>query len=419
MKNKKILLIYFIFGFIWVYLTDYLVGLYIPLDWLLVVQKIKGTIYVLITGIIIYFALIKMDELNNSKEQEEKLTTLINSMVDFVCFKDGEGCWIEANNFGLRLFQLEDVDYRGKKDSELAECTEFYREALLFCARSDEETWKNGEITRFEKNIPLPDGTEKNFDTIKVPLFNENGTRKGLVVIGRDITDRRIAEEQVRRSEKLSIAGELAASVGHEIRNPLTSIKGFVQLLEEKDQGNKLYYEIMSKELNRIDHIVGELLLLAKPQKIYFSKNDLSIIVSDIVSLLEPQANMNNVSIHFEAKQAVIIDCEENLLKQLFINIIKNAIEAYSEKGTVWVEITKVSSESVLVTVVDKGSGISEEFLTRLGEPFYSSKEKGTGLGLTVSHKIVERHNGTIRYSSQERTGTKVEIELPVKNSIK
>jgi PAS domain S-box-containing protein len=414
LKNKKILLIYILLGVIWIYLTDYLVGLYIPMDWLLVVQKIKGTFYVLITGFIIYFALIKVDELNNTKEQEEKLTTLINSMVDFVCFKDGEGRWIEANNFGLKLFQLEDVEYRGKKDSELAEYTKFYREGLLYCERSDEETWKNREITRFEKNIPMPDGTEKNFDTIKVPLFNGDGTRKGLVVIGRDITDRRIAEEQVRRSEKLSIVGELAASVGHEIRNPLTSIKGFVQLLEEKDQENKYYYEIMSKELNRIDHIVGELLLLAKPQKIYFSENDLSVIVSDIVSLLEPQANMTNVSIHFESKQAVMIDCEENLLKQLFINIIKNAIEASREKGTVSVEITK-NSDTVLVTIEDKGSGISEEFLTRLGEPFYSSKEKGTGLGLTVSHKIVERHNGAIRFTSQEGMGTKVEIELPVK----
>ncbi|MCT8139341.1 PAS domain S-box protein [Anaerobacillus sp. CMMVII] len=352
--------------------------------------------------------------MNSSKEQEEKLTTLINSMVDFVNFKDGEGRWIKANDFGLKLFQLENVDYHGKKDSELARYTDFYREALLHCESSDEQTWQNGKITRCEEEIPIPDGSTKYFDTIKVPLFNEDGTRKALVVIGRDITDKKIAEEQVRRSEKLSIVGELAASVGHEIRNPLTSIKGFLQLLKEQNKENNTYYDIMCKELNRIDHIVGELLLLAKPQKVFFSKNDLNIIVSDIVSLLEPQANMNNIRIRFEQKENVMIECEENLLKQLFINLIKNAIEASNEKGNVWVNINKNSNEDVFVTVEDEGLGISEEILTKLGEPFYSSKEKGTGLGLTVSSKIVEQHGGTISFYSKEGIGTKVEVHLPI-----
>ncbi|QOY36542.1 ATP-binding protein [Anaerobacillus isosaccharinicus] len=419
MKKNKILLIYIIFGLVWVLFTDYIVSLYVPPESLLLFQKLKGIFYILFTGTIIYFVLRKIEELNSSKEHKEKLSTLINSMIDFVNFKDGEGRWIEANNFGLKLFQLENVDYKGKKDSELAEYTDFYREALIYCESSDEETWKNGKVTRCEEIIPIPDGGEKHFDTIKVPLFNDDGSRKGLVVIGRDITDKKMAEEQVRRSEKLSIVGELAASVGHEIRNPLTSIKGFLHLLEEKDQSNKLYYEIMSKEVNRIDHIVGELLLLAKPQKLYFAQNDLKLIVSDIVSLLEPQANMTNVLIHYDPKEELMIECEENLLKQLFINIIKNAIEASSEKGNVWVKIDKESAETVLVKVEDEGSGISEDFLTRLGEPFYSSKEKGTGLGLTVSHKIVEQHGGTIHFNSEEGVGTKVEIQLPVKHESK
>lgn len=416
MKKNKILLIYIIFGLVWVLFTDCIVSLYVPPESLPMVQKMKGIFYVLFTGTIIYLVLSKIEELNTSKEHKEKLSTLINSMVDFVNFKDGEGRWIEANNFGLKLFQLENVDYKGKKDSELAEYTDFYREALIYCESSDEETWKNGKITRCEEIIPMPDGTEKHFDTIKVPLFNDDGSRKGLVVIGRDITDKKEAEEQVRRSEKLSIVGELAASVGHEIRNPLTSIKGFLHLLGEKDQSNKLYYEIMSKEVNRIDHIVGELLLLAKPQKLYFAQNDLKLIVSDIVSLLEPQANMTNVFIHYDPKEELMIECEENLLKQLFINIIKNAIEASGDKGNVWVKIDKESEETVLVKVEDEGSGISEDFLTRLGEPFYSSKEKGTGLGLTVSHKIVEQHGGSIHFNSVEGVGTKVEIQLPVKH---
>ncbi len=412
MNKRRLIIGYIIVGLFWMFVTDYFVGRYTPIENMILVQQIKGAIYVALTALVMYVFLQKLEALNNSKEQEEKLTTLINSMVDFVNFKDGEGRWIEANDFGLKLFQLEHVDYRGKRDSELAEYTDFYREALIYCETSDEETWQNGKITRCEEVIPIPDGSVKYFDTIKVPLFNEDGSRKGLVVIGRDVTDKKLTEEHLRKSEKLSVVGELAASVGHEIRNPLTSLKGFVKLLEEKDLKNKLYYEIMTNELNRIDHITGELLLLAKPRKITFAKNDLVKIVKDIVSLLETQANMNNVKIHFQPHEPLLIECEANLLKQLFVNIIKNAIEASDDNGNVWVDIEDYK-EKVTIHVRDEGIGISKELLKRIGEPFYSSKEKGTGLGLTVSHKIVEQHEGSITYLSEEAVGTTVEIQLP------
>ncbi len=358
----------------------------------------------------------KNQELSKTKETEQRLFTLINSMVDFVNFKDGEGRWIESNDFGLKLFQLENVDYRGKKDSELAEYTSFYRDALIYCEVSDEETWVNRKTTRCEEVIPMPDGGNKIFDTIKVPLFYENGSRKGLVVIGRDVTEQRVAEDRLRKTEKLSIVGELAASVAHEIRNPLTSLKGFIQLFqhESKDKRYQEFYDIMLSELNRINHIVGELLILAKPQKLTFSKCSINQILNDVVSLLEPQANMNNVNIIFnEIDDGIEIECSKNQLKQLFINVIKNAIEASFEKGDVSVSVKNKNKEEILVMVEDKGSGISEDFLNRIGEPFYSSKEKGTGLGLTVSIKIVEQHKGTIYFNSQLNKGTTVEITLP------
>lgn len=414
MKKRNILLLYFFVGIIWIIMTDFFINHYIPLEKAWMAQKLKGIIYVLVTGVIFYVLLVKNQQLATSKEQEERLSTLINSMVDFVNFKDGEGRWLEANNYGLKLFQLENVDYRGKKDSELAQYTDFYREALLYCEASDEEAWKNGKITRCEETIPMPEGSQKFFDTIKVPLFNEDGSRKALVVIGRDITDKKLADEQIRKSDKLAIVGELAASVGHEIKNPLTSIKGFIQLFKEKDHENQFYYDIILKELDRIDHIVGELLLLAKPQKAHFSMYNIKEIITDIVSLLKSQANMNNVALSLNVEGEIWIDCEQNQLKQLFINLVKNAIEASHENGTVTISVKK-NIENVVVTVEDHGVGISEHFLKRLGEPFYSSKEKGTGLGLTVSHKIVELHKGEIHFHSQEGVGTKVKVLLPIK----
>ncbi len=403
MTKRKVIILYLLLSFAFILFTDYIVGLLsIKEANLLLVEKLKGIFYFLLSGTFLFYALKKNEDLKETKVTEQRLFTLINSMVDFVNFKDGEGRWVESNEFGLKLFQLENVDYRGKKDSELAEYTSFYRDALIYCENSDEETWKNRTTTRCEEVIPMPDGSHKIFDTIKVPLFFENGNRKGLVVIGRDVTEQRVAEDRLRKTEKLSIVGELAASVAHEIRNPLTSLKGFVQMFqaESKDDRNLVFLDIMLSELNRINHIVGELLILAKPQKITLSKCSINKILKDVISLLETQANMNNVNIIFNETEDLMIDCSENQLKQLFINIVKNAIEATEEKGSVYVSVKEKNKDEVLIIIEDKGIGISEHVLNRIGEPFYSSKEKGTGLGLTVSIKIVEQHNGNIHFNS-------------------
>jgi len=142
------------------------------------------------------------DYMQSLKESEERLRTLMNSMPDIVCFKDGQGRWLEANEYDLRLFQIEHVDYRGKKDSELAAYSEFYRDAFMACEQSDEITWQTRGICRGEERIPCPDGSAKIFDIIKLPLFNEDGSRKGLVVVGRDITSRKLATEALQQSEE-------------------------------------------------------------------------------------------------------------------------------------------------------------------------------------------------------------------------
>lgn len=415
MKKKKLVFLYFIGSFIWIYGSNYLLIHFVPTELDYYFERIKEILYIIVTGGIFYFFILKKEELDTTKEEERRLSTLINSMVDFVNFKDGEGRWIQANEFGLQLFQLENIDYRGKKDSELAEYTEFYSEALKTCEVSDEETWKQGKVTRCEEVIPLPDGTNKIFDTIKVPLFHDNGSREGLVIIGRDITSLRQAEDRLSRTEKLSVVGELSASVAHEIRNPLTSLKGFVQLLQMEDQKHQYYYQIMLDELDRINHIVGELLLLAKPQHLKFSRQPLQKILYDVISLLGVEASYYNVQIESNfPKEEIILECEPNQLKQLFINLIKNAIEASRNGGTIWMSLEQLDNDRLLITIKDNGSGISKDRLEKIGEPFYSSKDKGTGLGLTVSFKIVQSHKGQIHFDSEIDKGTIVSIILPI-----
>lgn len=132
------------------------------------------------------------------QEREEQLRTLINAMPDLVIFKDAEGRYLESNDFNLRFFGLEGVDYRGKTDNELAEYTSFYHHALRGCQETDDAAWQAKTLSRSDEVIPRPDGSSTTFDLIKVPTFHRDGSRKGLVVVGRDITDRKEAEEALR-----------------------------------------------------------------------------------------------------------------------------------------------------------------------------------------------------------------------------
>ncbi len=130
---------------------------------------------------------------------EEYLRTLINSMTDFVCFKDGRGCWLITNEFGVNLFGLKGIDYVGKTDLELAENSSFYKDVFIYCDASDEKAWQKGLPCRSDETIPLPDGTSLIFDVVKIPSFDAQGRRKGLVVVGREITERKQTEDQLRK----------------------------------------------------------------------------------------------------------------------------------------------------------------------------------------------------------------------------
>ena len=200
---KLIVYILVICGLFILFLLEwYLTITNISLQKLTMIQRLDGFLFIAIMAAILYFFLKKRTSYTLLKEEQERLQTLIHSMADFVNFKDGQGRWTEANKFGLKLFQLEHVDYKGKKDSELAQYTDFYKEALEYCEISDEETWTNRQVTRCEEIIPMPDGNHKTFDTIKVPLFHEDGSRKAFIVIGRDITERVKAEQHLLQSQQ-------------------------------------------------------------------------------------------------------------------------------------------------------------------------------------------------------------------------
>jgi two-component system, sporulation sensor kinase E len=233
----------------------------------------------------------------------------------------------------------------------------------------------------------------------------------------RDITERKEMELQIRKSDTLNIVGELAAGIAHEIRNPMTALKGFIQLLQGSiKEDYSMYFNVIMSELKRIESIITEFLVLAKPQAIQYQQNDICKIMQDTIDLISAQAMMHNVQIIADfAPQLPLIYCEPNQLKQVFINILKNAIEVMPKGGDITVRIWQIDRNHIRISITDQGCGIPQDKIKKLGEPFYTTKERGTGLGLMVSYKIIEEHQGKIDVESEVGVGTTFYITLPIK----
>ena len=272
----------------------------------------------------------------------------------------------------------------------------------------------DADIMKYEYRIVGQDGNIRMIRSHGIWITDEDRDTCLMVGMVQDVTIENRKEELLRTSEKLKMAGQLAAGIAHEIRNPLTSLKGFSKLLlSATGEQAERYYEIMDQEFVRIEMILGELLVLAKPQASVHQDWDVREIVHEVADLLSSQAILSNVVIQEQAvPEPCIVRCDKNQLKQVFMNIVKNAIEAMPTGGLLAISIERDGTD-VLVRVTDQGGGIPEDHLRRLGEPFFTTKEKGTGLGLMISHKIIEEHDGDIRYDSRTGEGTTVTIRLP------
>ncbi|PLR76050.1 two-component sensor histidine kinase [Bacillus sp. V3-13] len=217
-------------------------------------------------------------------------------------------------------------------------------------------------------------------------------------------------------AQKLELVGSLAASTAHEIRNPLTGIKGLVQLLAEKYREPKdlYYFSIIDEEINRINEIVSEFLILGKPTAQKKDIIDIRSVFTELKPLISSEANLHNIrcSYHFP-NEPMPVECAKDQMKQVILNLIKNAFESMKNGGDLKINVLQ-ERETCNIEIIDTGSGISEEALNKVFDPFYTSKDTGTGLGLVICKKIIQSFNGTIHITSKEQHGTKVVITLPL-----
>jgi PAS domain S-box-containing protein len=309
----------------------------------------------------------------------------------------------------VKQFDLTPEEVIGKRPQEL-----FPEEMLGQIIEQYNLCWNTKEKVFYEWSGK----TEKNefcWLAILIPIL-ENEKITSFIIYAIDILERKKAEESLMKTEKLALIGELAAGIGHEIRNPLTSIRGFIKYMRQnKEDIRDEFFDVIDTELESLNQIAGELMILAKPQVTQFETNDLIHLLNEVVFLLEPEAAANGVRLikNYQRDQALVFG-EKHQLKQVFMNLMKNAIDATQEKayGKLTIECTQTNSENV-VKITDNGCGIPKEFLNNIGEPFYTTKEKGTGLGLMVSYRIIKNHKGSIVCESEEGKGTSFIMTFP------
>ncbi|MFS0643444.1 PAS domain S-box protein [Siminovitchia sp. 179-K 8D1 HS] len=338
------------------------------------------------------------------EENKETYRLLVENFQDTVGIITKRGQIIYINDTGKKLFGVtgkEELIGKSVFDFLPKESYSIFQKQLL----------KTDSGDTFEIKISRHDQQLKHVQVKLIPTkFKEHHSYQILI---RDMTEQKKAEEIMQRTEKLSVVGQLAAGIAHEIRNPLTVIKGFAQLLSQEEDND--YLDVVLDELERIEDIVSDLLILAKPQPSRLENLDISQLLSSTIDLFKSEAILHNVEIipSFELSNPWI-QGEPDKLKQVYINIIKNAIEAMPKTGgKIFVTAQNLSYNKILTRVKDTGVGIPKERIPNLGEPFYSTKEKGTGLGLMICNRIIKNHGGTIKIDSELNKGTTINIIIP------
>lgn len=222
--------------------------------------------------------------------------------------------------------------------------------------------------------------------------------------------------KEIIHTEKLKVVSELSASISHEVRNPLTVTKGFLQMLSEPDltfEKRKSYVDISLTELERAEMIINDYLAITKVQKESIIVSNLLEDINYITNVLKPYSIIHNVEVQKSFSNKYQLKYDRNQLRQCLINIAKNGIEAMPEGGLLKISIFSVKSK-VKITISDTGVGMNEEEIQRLGTPYYTTKEKGTGLGMTVVYSAIQSMQGKISVESKKGVGTEFTITLPI-----
>lgn len=344
------------------------------------------------------------------RETRDFTRQVVSSMANGLVSVDPEGRITSYNLLALELLGLSESQVRGRRLEKILDFeTSGIGRALFQCRSSLDREILFQRAAGDE--IPLGLSTS--------PIITEDGMCNGAVLVLRDLREIKRLEEKVRRNERLAAIGRLAAGVAHEIRNPLSSIRGFAQylrhVLEEKPDAQQ-YAEVIIREMDRINRVVSDLLTFARPTKINLRSADMDELTAHVVRLVEADAASRGITIATAVPpdaRNVVLDAAQ--MTQALLNLAINALQAVAPDGHIVLGARR-DPDRIFLWVEDDGPGIPPEARDKVFDPFFTSRETGTGLGLAIVHKIVENHGGDIRIQSPlegRPRGCRVTIILP------
>lgn len=293
------------------------------------------------------------------------------------------------------LNQLEDVNLKKSVESALAGNVGYY-----------EDTYTS-----------VTGGKTMALKAVINGITDQDGKLFGGMGIFEDITEKRLMEKEMARLDRLDLVGQMSASIGHEIRNPMTTVRGFLQLLgkQETDLVKKEYYEVMINELDRANSIITEFLSLAKNKLVKFESTSINAIIDFTYPLILVDALKQDKNILLKKGRIPNIPLDEREIRQLIFNLVRNGLEAMP-KGSNLIIRTYTAGDELVLAVQDEGPGISSDLLDKIGTPFLTTKETGTGLGLPVCYSIAERHQAKINFKTGS-SGTTFFVRFKIKNN--
>lgn len=356
----------------------------------------------------------KVNQLSISYGNEvEKLQQFIDKAPIAVMMVDQDGRITHVNVEGLRQFKLADsynsVDSLKKKPYSRV----FQKGAGDLC------------VTFLEQGLQgNPSGTAPHMEDGKMLLYTSvtlrdvgNQEVTGAVLIAQDITELSVLRDEVGRMERLSLVGQMAASITHEIRNPMAVIRGFVQLIQERSPQNQhAYFRVIMEELDRANLIISDFLSLAQNRELQMERASLNSSINDLVPLLLADANLRGQSLEVDLSEDLPpMKLNDREIKQMLLNIARNGMEAMDEKGVLRIR-TSYKNGEISVYISDEGVGMPPDTMKSLFEPFFTTKERGTGLGLPLCLSIAERHGGRIDVQSTEGEGTTFIVSFNILN---
>ncbi len=265
------------------------------------------------------------------------------------------------------------------------------------------------------KTVIKVDDKEKYLKLTVSPLLNILNKIQGLVIVIEDYSNEKYLEAQTARADRLSAVGELASGIAHEIRNPMGIIKTISQTLQKEEDQESIVegLGIIVKEVDRANKVIQTLLNFARPDVNIVEKVNTRGLIDEVLIIINKYAINKKIEIVCDFSREIIIMGDKEKLKQVFINILLNSIQSMENGGTIWIS-TEVGDLGVSISFRDTGTGIKKEDLSKIFNPFFTTKEQGTGLGLSVSNRIIQDHNGYITIDSVVNEGTLVVIYLPI-----